>query len=84
MKNAAIAMAACLLTLSCTRHEIETRNKLEIAPVEVKPIHIIVDVNIKIQEELKKEFGKADNISKNISDDEAEAALQKYLESNQK
>lgn len=51
-----------------TRHEIE-----------VKPMHITVDVNVRIQNELKKEFGEQDATMKKISDEEAAAALEKYL-----
>jgi hypothetical protein len=49
--------------------------------IEVKPMHITIDVNVKIQEELKEKFKKADEVSKEISDKEAEEALNKYLES---
>ncbi len=72
--------AAPLVLASCTHHKVETESKVEIAPVEVKPIHIVLDVNIKIQEELKRTFEKEDEIAKSISDAEAEAALKRYLE----
>lgn len=49
--------------------------------IEVKPMHITIDVNLKIQEELKEKFKKSDEVSKEISDKEAEDALNKYLES---
>lgn len=49
--------------------------------IEVKPMHITIDVNLKIQEELKEKFKKADEVNKEISDKEAEDALNKYLES---
>lgn len=68
--------------VSCTYHEVKTESKVEVAPVEIKPIHIIVDVNVKIQQELKQKFENTDNLSKEISDAEAEATLQKYLNSN--
>ena len=51
--------------------------------VEVKPMHITIDVNVKIQEELKEKFSKVDQQAKEISDKEAEDALKKYLESQQ-
>ncbi|HPO90806.1 MAG TPA: hypothetical protein P5239_10505 [Victivallales bacterium] len=75
----------CLVLLfpcfsACTHHKVETESKVELAPVEVKPIHIVLDVNIKIQEELKKKFEKEDEIAKSISDEEAQEALRKYLE----
>jgi hypothetical protein len=76
-----IAASGCLALLaSCTHHRVETDSRVELAPVEVKPIHIVLDVNIKIQEELKKKFEKEDEIAKSISDAEAEEALKRYLE----
>lgn len=35
----------------CTRHHVE------VAPVEVKPIHITIDVNVKIDREIDDYFG---------------------------
>lgn len=52
-----------------TRHE-----------VEVKPMHITVDVNVRIQNELKKEFRAQDEAMRQISDEEAAAALERYLQ----
>ena len=40
------ALALLLLMSACTRH------RVEVAPVEVKPIHITIDVNVKIDREL--------------------------------
>lgn len=42
-----LAVLTLLLVLSaCTSH------RVEVAPVEVKPIHITIDVNVKIDREL--------------------------------
>ena len=41
-----LALGAMLLLPGCTRH------RVEVAPVEVKPIHITIDVNVKIDREL--------------------------------
>lgn len=38
------------LTAACTRH------RVEMAPVEIKPIHITIDVNVKIDKELDTYF----------------------------
>ena len=65
--SAGFILSGCLFQ---TKHEIE-----------VKPMHITIDVNVKIQEELKEKFKTADEVSKEISDKEAEDALNKYLES---
>jgi hypothetical protein len=39
-------LALAFLLPACTRH------RVEVAPVEVKPIHITIDVNVKIDREL--------------------------------
>ena len=43
---AGLALAVMLLLPGCTYH------RVEVAPVEVKPIHITIDVNVKIDREL--------------------------------
>lgn len=45
-----------LLTTSCTRHEVEVK------PVEIKPIHITIDVNVKVDRALDDFFSDLDNI----------------------
>jgi len=45
---------------SCTTH------KVEVAPVEVKPIHITIDVNVKVDKALDDFFGDIDNAEKKI------------------
>lgn len=46
----------CLICLmhACTRHEIQ------IAPVEVKPIHITIDVNVRVDKALDDFFNDLD------------------------
>ncbi len=44
------AVAALALAPACTRHTV----KLE--PIEIKPIHITMDINIKVSQELDKFF----------------------------
>ena len=44
-----------LLTASCN-----TKHKVAVAPIEVKPIHIIIDVNIKVDRALDDFFGDLD------------------------
>ena len=43
-----------LATAGCTQH------KVEVAPVEVKPIHITIDVNVKVDRALDDYFGDID------------------------
>lgn len=53
-RNLLIAIAMYLFALGCTRHEIN------IAPVEIKPIHITIDVNVKIDRALDDFFQDLD------------------------
>ena len=46
-----------LVTPACTRHQVE------VAPVEVKPIHITIDVNVKVDKALDDFFGDIDEES---------------------
>ncbi len=39
---------------------IRTRSTVEVKPVEVKPIHITVDVNVRVARELGNVFGELD------------------------
>jgi hypothetical protein len=45
---------------ACTQH------KVEVAPVEVKPIHITIDVNVKVDRALDDFFGDVDAAEKEI------------------
>ncbi len=58
---------------------IQTKHEVDVKPIEVKPMHITIDLNIKIQEELKEKFAKSDKIAEEISDEEAARALDQYL-----
>lgn len=50
-----ILLSAGLLSPSaCTRHEVE------IKPVEIKPIHITIDINVKVDRALDDFFGDLD------------------------
>jgi len=59
------ALATGLLLLAaagtgCTRHVIESTHQVNVAPVEVKPIHITIDINIKVDRELEEFFSDID------------------------
>jgi hypothetical protein len=56
-----IAAAFILTTaIGCTQH------KVEVAPVEVKPIHITIDVNVKVDRALDDYFGDIDAAKEEI------------------
>ena len=64
-----LGTAAVLLLLmgtGCTKHEVETRSQVQIAPVEVKPIHITIDVNIRVDKALDDFFSDIDETAKEI------------------
>jgi len=41
---------------ACTRHEVEVK------PVEIKPIHITIDINVKVDRALDDFFGDLDEV----------------------
>jgi hypothetical protein len=49
------AMSVMMLGSCQTRHEVDVK------PVEVKPIHITIDVNVKVQRALDDFFGDIDD-----------------------
>lgn len=57
-----IILAAFLLLTpaGCTQH------RVEVAPVEVKPIHITIDVNVKVDRALDNYFGDIDAAEEKI------------------
>jgi len=55
-----------LLLLACcaallTAWGCQTSHRVEVAPVEVKPIHITIDVNVKVDKELDDFFSDIDD-----------------------
>ncbi len=61
-KFAAICLCAALFCLSAC----QTRHAVEVAPVEVKPIHITIDVNVRVQKALEDFFGDIDAAEEEI------------------
>ncbi|MCG6929730.1 MAG: hypothetical protein LJE64_04170 [Desulfofustis sp.] len=52
------AMLLVAAAVSCTKHEVEVK------PVEIKPIHITIDVNVKVDKALDDFFGDIDEAVK--------------------
>jgi len=50
-----------IVAAACT-HRVESSNQVNLAPVEIKPIHITLDVNVKVQvdKDLNDFFGDLD------------------------
>jgi hypothetical protein len=61
-KSTYLLLATLLLTVlpGCTQH------KVEVAPVEIKPIHITIDVNVKVDKALDDFFGDVDDAEQKI------------------
>lgn len=57
MRKAALLLA---LVLGASPGCIRTTSTVEMKPVEVKPIHITVDVNVRVAKELNSFFGDLD------------------------
>jgi hypothetical protein len=55
-----LAASCGLLFAGCTQH------KVEVAPVEVKPIHITIDVNVKVDRALENFFEEIDKTEENL------------------
>ena len=59
--------AAALITLccsACTQHKVETTSDVNLKPIEIKPIHITIDINVKVDRELDNFFGDLDKNKK--------------------
>jgi len=61
-----IPILLLLMTLGCTKHEVETKSQVEVAPVEIKPIHITIDVNIRVDKALDDFFSDIDESAQEI------------------
>ena len=61
-----ISTLLLLMTLGCTKHEVETKSQIEVAPVEIKPIHITIDVNIRVDRALDDFFSDIDESAQEI------------------
>ena len=61
-----LSILLLLMTLGCTKHEVETKSQVEVAPVEIKPIHITIDVNIRVDKALDDFFSDIDETAQDI------------------
>jgi Skp family chaperone for outer membrane proteins len=58
-----MALAAMLLLQSAC----STRHEVQMAPVEVKPIHITIDVNVRVQKDLEDFFSDIDKADQKLN-----------------
>ena len=61
-----ISILLLLISLGCTKHQVETKSQVEVAPVEIKPIHITIDVNIRVDKALDDFFSDIDESAQDI------------------
>ncbi|MBE0583730.1 MAG: hypothetical protein IH612_08170 [Desulfofustis sp.] len=62
-RHACLLLAAAIMSvllLSCTRHEVEVK------PLEIKPIHITIDVNVKVDRALDDFFSDIDEAAQEV------------------
>ena len=62
-----ISILLLLMTVGCTKHQVETKSQVEVAPVEIKPIHITIDVNIRVDKALDDFFSDIDESAQDIN-----------------
>ena len=59
-----LTLLTLLLTVACN-----TKHEVQVAPLEVKPIHITIDVNIKVDRALDDFFGDLDAAAETNGED---------------
>ena len=59
--TAAAAMPLLVVAASCAR--LDTTSQVDVKPIEVKPIHITVDVNVRIDRELDNFFAFEEEVA---------------------
>jgi len=64
--SSAASVFLLLMALGCTKHQVETKSQVEVAPVEIKPIHITIDVNIRVDKALDDFFSDIDETAEKI------------------
>ena len=62
------SLLLAVLALWLTSAGCATQHRVEVAPVEVKPIHITIDVNIKVDRALDDFFGDLDQKASTMKD----------------
>ncbi|MCF8044719.1 MAG: hypothetical protein K9J83_02575 [Desulfarculaceae bacterium] len=69
-KRVAIAAAVVIIVFSAgcrTRHDVN--HTVDVKPVEVKPIHITIDVNVRVEKALDDFFNDIDQTEKELKNE---------------
>ena len=61
LKGTVILIGVLIFSGAC-----QTRHSVEVAPLEVKPIHITIDVNVRVDRALDDFFGDIDDAEKKL------------------
>jgi len=61
-----LAVIGFLMAVGCTKHVVETKSEVAVAPIEVKPIHITIDINIRVEKALEDFFGDLDKAAEEL------------------
>jgi Skp family chaperone for outer membrane proteins len=56
-----------LATMLLLQSACSTRHEVQMAPVEVKPIHITIDVNVRVQKDLEDFFSDIDKADQKLN-----------------
>jgi len=70
MLNKSLLPAAAILWMLGSLSSCATHHEVEVKPVEIKPIHITIDVNVKVDRALDDFFGDIDETAEEIKDSE--------------
>ncbi len=60
MKTIFCTLVFMILAGCSTHHTIESNSTVALKPIEIKPIHITIDINIKVDKALDDFFGDLD------------------------
>ena len=66
MHGKALLLVAAIVWTSWGLAACATRHEVEVKPVEIKPIHITIDVNVKVDRALDDFFGDIDDTAQEI------------------
>jgi len=60
VKKGLITTMSVLIMCGCTQHKIESNSEVNVKPIEIKPIHITIDINVRVDRALDDFFGDID------------------------
>ena len=67
--------ASIAFVLVLTQGCIYTKSEVDVKPIEIKPMHITIDVNVKVEKQLDDFFGDLDKKAEKISTQDKAPAI---------